>query len=287
MNGTTAIDHTDVTRYRVTGIDCPSCAGKIEKAVRSIGLDDFRVSIATQTMTVRAADPKSELPKVERAVTEIGYKLNKITDVDVGDEDGTAAVRQSHITPQYKRALWIVILLNVGYGIVEIIGGFIAGSQALKADALDFLGDGLITFLGVLAIGWSLVWRARSALIQGVFLGVLGLGVLASTIYRVFVLNQPAAELMGVLGLIALVVNVLAAVALIPHRTGDANVRAVWLFSRNDAIGNVAIIVAAGLVAWTGTAWPDLVVAAVIAGLFLQSSWTIIQDAQADLSEAK
>ena len=92
---------------------------------------------------------------------------------------------------------------------------------------------------------------------------------------------------MGVLGLIALVVNVLAAVALIPHRTGDANVRAVWLFSRNDAIGNVAIIVAAGLVAWTGTAWPDLVVAAVIAGLFLQSSWTIIQDAQADLSEAR
>ena len=180
-----------------------------------------------------------------------------------------------------------MILLNVGYGIVEIIGGFIAGSQALKADALDFLGDGLITFLGVLAIGWSLVWRARSALIQGVFLGILGLGVLASTFYRVFVLNQPAAELMGVLGLIALVVNVLAAVALIPHRTGDANVRAVWLFSRNDAIGNVAIIVAAGLVAWTGTAWPDLVVAAVIAGLFLQSSWTIIQDAQADLSEAR
>lgn len=287
MNDTTAIDHTDVTRYRVTGMDCPSCAAKIEKAVRSIGLDDFRVSIATQIMTVRAADPKSELPKVERAVTEIGYKLNKITDADVGDEDGQAAVRQSHITPQYKRALWIVILLNVGYGIVEIIGGFIAGSQALKADALDFLGDGLITFLGVLAIGWSLVWRARSALIQGVFLGVLGLGVLASTIYRVFVLNQPAAELMGVLGLIALVVNVLAAVALIPHRTGDANVRAVWLFSRNDAIGNVAIIVAAGLVAWTGTAWPDLVVAAVIAGLFLQSSWTIIQDAQADLSEAR
>ena len=138
-----------------------------------------------------------------------------------------------------------------------------------------------------LAIGWNLAWRARSALIQGVFLGVLGLGVLASTAYRVVVLNQPAAELMGLLGLVALVISVLAAVVLMPHRAGDANVRAVWLFSRNDAIGNVAIIVAAGLVAWTGTAWPDLVVAAVIAGLFLQSSWTIIQDAQADLSEAR
>src|SRR3546814_1358381 len=134
-------------------------------------------------------------------------------------------------------------------------GGFLSGSQALKADALDFLGDGLITFLGILAIGWSLVWRARSALIQGVFLGALGLGVLASTAYRVLVVNQPEAELMGLFGIIALAVNVAAALVLIPHRTGDANVRAVWLFSRNDAIGNAAVVVAAGLVAWTGQAW--------------------------------
>ena len=88
----------------------------------------------------------------------------------------------SHVNPAYQRALWIVILLNVGYGIIEMFGGFISGSQALKADALDFLGDGLITFLGVLAIGWSIAWRARSALIQGLFLGVLGLGVLANTV---------------------------------------------------------------------------------------------------------
>jgi Co/Zn/Cd efflux system component/copper chaperone CopZ len=268
-------------------MDCPACAAKIERAVRSVGLDDVRVSIATQIMTVRAADPKSELPRVEHAVAEIGYQLDRITDADAGDqtEDSQAADRRRHVTPQYKRALWIVILLNVGYGIVEIIGGFIAGSQALKADALDFLGDGLITLLGVLAIGWSLAWRARSALIQGLFLGVLGLGVLASTIHRVFVLNQPSAELMGGLGLVALVVNVLAALALVPHRSGDANVRAVWLFSRNDAIGNIGVVIAAGLVAWTGTAWPDLVVAAAIAGLFLQSSWAIIRDARADLRE--
>src|SRR3546814_2847064 len=92
-----------------------------------------------------------------------------------------------------------------------MVGGFLSGSQALKADALDFLGDGLITFLGILAIGWSLVWRARSALIQGVFLGALGLGVLASTAYRVLVVNQPEAELMGLFGIIALAVNVAAA----------------------------------------------------------------------------
>ncbi|WP_019460593.1 cation diffusion facilitator family transporter [Roseomonas sp. B5] len=192
----------------------------------------------------------------------------------------------AHITPAYRRALWIVVGLNVGYGLVEMVGGFISGSQALKADALDFLGDGLISFLGLLAIGWSLAWRARSALIQGLFLAVLGVCVLATTGYRVLVLNQPEAELMGLFGAVALVVNVASAAVLMPHREGDANVRAVWLFSRNDAIGNLAVVVAAGLVWWTETAWPDLAVAFVIAGLFLQSAWAIIRDARSDLDKA-
>ncbi|MEX0742249.1 MAG: cation transporter, partial [Phycisphaeraceae bacterium] len=128
-------------------------------------------------------------------------------------------------------------------------------------------------------------WRARSALIQGLFLGLLGLGVLVNTAYRVVVQQPPEPDLMGVFGIVALIVNVAAALTLIPHRTGDANVRAVWLFSRNDAIGNAAVVLAAGLVAWTGTAWPDLVVAAAIAGLFLHASWSIIRDANADLRE--
>lgn len=191
------------------------------------------------------------------------------------------------VTPAYRRALWLVVLLNAGYGAVEIVGGFLAGSQALKADALDFLGDGLITLLGLLAIGWSLAWRARAALIQGVFLAVLGVGVLGTTVYRVLVQRTPQAELMGILGAIALGVNVAAALVLIPHRTGDANVRAVWLFSRNDAIGNAAVVVAAGLVAWTGTPWPDVAVALAIAGLFLQSSWSIVRDARGDLAQAR
>ncbi|GAA0592265.1 cation transporter [Craurococcus roseus] len=192
----------------------------------------------------------------------------------------------AHITPAYRRALWVVVGLNVGYGLVEMFGGFVSGSQALKADALDFLGDGLISFLGLLAIGWSLAWRARSALVQGLFLAVLGVGVLAATGYRVLVLNQPEAELMGLFGAVALAVNVAAAAVLLPHRTGDANVRAVWLFSRNDAIGNLAVVVAAGLVWWTGTPWPDLAVAVVIAGLFLQSAWSIVRDALGDLRGA-
>ena len=287
MSATDSISTAEPIRYRVTGMDCASCAAKIEKAARGVGVEDVKVSTATQIMTLRTQPGR--LAEVERAVTEIGYQLDRLDAPRASEasDDDELPKDLSHITPAYKRALWIVVALNVGYGLVEIVGGFLAGSQALKADALDFLGDGLITFLGLLAIGWSLLWRARSALIQGLFLGLLGLGVVASTIYRMIVQLPPEAELMGLFGIVALVVNVLAAAVLIPHRTGDANVRAVWLFSRNDAIGNAAVVVAAGLVAWTGTVWPDLVVALVIAGLFLHSSWSIIRDARADLREAR
>lgn len=275
------------TRYLVTGMDCSSCAQKIEKAARSIpGVEDVRVSIASQIMSLRVGKPDSELLAVERAVTGLGYQLDRLGNPEESGDADELPKDLSHITSRYKRALWIVVLLNVGYGVIEIGGGFISGSQALKADALDFLGDGLITFLGLLAISWSLAWRARSALMQGVFLGLLGFGVLANTAYRVLVLSQPDTELMGILGIIALAVNVTAAVVLVPHRKGDANARAVWLFSRNDAIGNAAVVVAAGLVAWTETPWPDLVVAVVVAGLFLQSARSIIKDAWRDLREA-
>ena len=124
-------------------------------------------------------------------------------------EATSGSERLAHREPGYRRALWIVVGLNVGYGIVEMIGGFVAASQAVKADALDFLGDGVITLLGLLAIRWGQRWRARAALIQGVFLGALGLGVLANAAYRVFIQQPPNAGLMGGLGLVALAVNIM------------------------------------------------------------------------------
>jgi len=187
----------------------------------------------------------------------------------------------------YKRALWIVVSLNAGYGLIEMIGGFIAGSQALKADALDFLGDGTITLLGLLAVDWRPLWRARLAFLQGLFLAGMGVGVLGFTFYRTIVLNLPEAELMGGLGAVALLVNVLAAAVLIPHRDGDAGVRAVWLFSRNDAIGNLVVVIAAAFVGWLDSPWPDLIAAIVIAGLFLQSAWSILTHALRDLRAAQ
>ena len=206
----------------------------------------------------------------------------------MADRDGCCAPRDlTHTTPEYRRALWIVVVLNLGSGVVEMVGGFVAGSQALKADALDFLGDGSITFLGLLAISWSAVWRARAALLQGFFLAALGLGVLAAAAYRFIVLHEPEAGLMGAFGVLALAANAASALVLLKHRHGDANVRAVWLFSRNDAIGNVAVIMAAGLVWLTATPWPDLAVAAAIAALFLHSAWGIVRDARTDLGRAQ
>ncbi|KQM27913.1 MULTISPECIES: cation diffusion facilitator family transporter [unclassified Sphingomonas] len=192
-----------------------------------------------------------------------------------GDQD------RAKVDPAYRRALWIVVILNVGFGFAELVGGFWTGSQALKADSLDFLGDGSITFVGLLALGWSARARSRVALVQGLFLGALGLGVIGTAIVRALDAEPPEALFMGGIGVAALVVNVAAALVLARFRkAGDAQARAIWLFSRNDALNNVAVIVAAGLVAWTGSGWPDLVVAGVIAVVFLQSAWEIVRDAR-------
>ncbi len=263
--------------FRITGMDCPDCAAKIVRAVRQIdGAREVEVSIASQIMQLRL-DAPAVPADIERAVAALGYGIDRI-----GDE----APGRAGVAATYRRALWIVVTLNLGYGLIEIVGGLIAGSQAVKADALDFLGDGLISGLGLIAVGWSLAARARAALAQGVFLALLGVGVLVAAGYRMFVQRAPDAELMGSLGLAALFVNVVATAVLVPHRKGDANVRAVWLFSRNDAIGNLAVVIAALLVAWTGSAWPDLAVAVAVAALFLHSASAIVTHARVDLARA-
>lgn len=190
--------------------------------------------------------------------------------------------------PAYRRALWIVVILNVGFGLIELVGGFLADSQALKADSLDFLGDGSITFVGLLALSWAERTRAKVALTQGIFLALLGVWVLGMAVWRAMNAVPPEAEPMGGIGIAALAVNVTAALVLAKFREGgDAQARAIWLFSRNDAINNVAVIIAAGLVFWLESAWPDLLVAAAIAVVFLHSAWEIIGDARKELSEPR
>ncbi len=188
-------------------------------------------------------------------------------------------------TPAYRRVLWIVIGLNLGMFAVEMFAGLKGQSLALQADALDFLGDGLTYGLSLAVLGSALRVRATAALIKGASLALLAAWILGSAVWRVFFVGDPSPLVMSSVGLLALAVNAVSALLLMGYRHGDANVRSVWLCSRNDAIGNVAVIAAAGLVAVTSTAWPDLVVAAAMASLFLSSSTGIIRQARAELRQ--
>ncbi len=179
----------------------------------------------------------------------------------------------------FRRALWIVIAINATMFVVEMAAGTLAGSQALKADALDFLGDTLTYSISLFVLGMSIEVRATAALLKGISLAAMGLWVLGATAYQVLVLGVPNAPVMGVIGFLALAANVASVLVLMGYRNGDANVRSVWLCSRNDAIGNIAVMGAASGVALTGTAWPDLAVAALMAMLFLWSSLQITRQA--------
>jgi Co/Zn/Cd efflux system component len=160
-----------------------------------------------------------------------------------------------------------------------MVAGQLAGSRALQADALDFLGDTITYGLSLAVIGASLRTRATAALFKGLSLSVMGLWVFGSTIYQTLILGVPSAEVMGVIGFLALAANLASVGLLMPYKDGDANVRSVWLCSRNDAIGNVAVMVAAFGVWGTATAWPDLIVAAIMAGIFLTSATQILRQA--------
>jgi Co/Zn/Cd efflux system component len=197
------------------------------------------------------------------------------------------AVTFEGLSGAYRRVLWVVIAINAAMFLVELGAGMLAGSQALKADALDFLGDTATYGISLWVIGRPLAWRARAALFKGLSLGAMGLWVLGSTAYQVLVLGVPQAAVMGAIGALALAANVASVLLLLKYRDGDANVRSVWLCSRNDAIGNLAVIVAASGVWASGTAWPDLAVAAIMAGLFLLSSVQIVSRALAELGSVQ
>ncbi|HEY5964099.1 MAG TPA: cation transporter [Xanthobacteraceae bacterium] len=196
-------------------------------------------------------------------------------------------VRFEGLSADYKRRLWIVIAINASMFVLETTGGALARSQALQADALDFLGDALTYGITLAAIGAAITVRARAALFKGITLSLMGLWVFGATAYHVLILGIPKAELMGAVGFLALAANVASVLLLAKYKDGDANVRSVWLCSRNDAIGNIAVILAAAAVWWTASAWPDLIVAAIMAGLFLWSSVQILRQATAELRTAK
>ncbi len=186
----------------------------------------------------------------------------------------------------YKNVLWVVIGINFVMFMVEMVASQLSASMALSADALDFFGDSLTYTVTLLAIGHGLRWRAGAAMIKGVSLGIMGLWVLGSTLYQVFVLEVPNEMIMGLIATVAFGANVISALLLLKYRNGDANVRSVWLCSRNDAIGNLAVLMAAGVVYLTQSRWPDLIVAFLMAGLFLHSATLILVQARKEMVQA-
>lgn len=189
------------------------------------------------------------------------------------------------VDPRYRRVLWAVIAINGAMFLVEMIAGQLAGSQALQADALDFLGDTLTYGISLAVIGRSLQVRSGAALLKGGSLLLMGTWVLGNILYNVLILGLPRAEIMGGIGLLALSANLASVLLLLRYKDGDANVRSVWLCSRNDAIGNVAVMIAALAVWGTESAWPDLLVAGIMAGVFLTSSTQILRQAWAERRE--
>lgn len=179
----------------------------------------------------------------------------------------------------FKRRLWVVIALNAIMFLVEMAAGHLSQSQALQADALDFFGDAMTYGISLAVIGSSLKVRSGAALFKGFSLMAMGIWVFGSTVYHVVYVSVPTAEVMGTIGFLALLTNLTSVALLVKFKDGDANVRSVWLCSRNDAIGNVAVMIAALGVWGTSTGWPDLVVAGIMAGLFLSSAFQIISQA--------
>lgn len=186
------------------------------------------------------------------------------------------------VSDDYKRRLWIVIALNAVMFFVEMTAGHVAKSQALQADALDFAGDALTYGISLAVIGASINVRTNAALFKAVSLLLMGLWVVGSTVYRVFYIGVPTADIMGAIGVLALLTNLASVALLVRYKDGDANVRSVWLCSRNDAIGNVAVILAAFGVWGTASGWPDLIVASIMGGLFLSSALQITRQALAE-----
>ena len=185
--------------------------------------------------------------------------------------------------PTWRRILWIALGLNAIMFGVEIVAGIAADSRALQADALDFLGDAANYAISLGVAGMAIVWRARAALVKAATMLAFGLWVLGSAIWGFFVGASPDPGTMGAIGSLALAVNLAVAAMLFRYRSGDANMRSVWICSRNDAIGNIAVLAAAIGVFGTGRAWPDLVVASIMAGLAVWGSAEVFKQARGEL----
>ena len=188
------------------------------------------------------------------------------------------------VPPGYRRALWVALIVNALMAVVEVTSGLAAGSVSLLADAVDFAGDAANYGLSLAVLSLALAWRSRVAWIKGWSMAAFGVFVLGRGVWSLLTGQVPEPLTMGVVGTLALAANVGVALLLYRFREGDANMRSVWLCTRNDALGNLAVLAAALGVFGTGQAWPDLIVAAVMATLALSAARSVLRQARAEMA---
>lgn len=190
------------------------------------------------------------------------------------------------VSGRFRQALWAALAINAAMFGLEIIGGVRAGSMSLLADALDFAGDAANYTLSLAVLSMGLLWRSRAALVKGASMAAFGLFVIGRTAWAAVAGLPPEPVTMSLIAVLALLANAGVAVMLYAFREGDANQRSVWLCSRNDTLGNLAVLLAAAGVFGTGSAWPDLIVALIIAALALSSGLTVVRHAREELRTA-
>jgi len=195
--------------------------------------------------------------------------------------DKSCAIEQ--LRERQAATLRLVLVINVAMFAVELVSGLLAGSVALLADSLDMLGDALVYGFSLYVVGRGAVWKARAAVAKAGVMGLFGAFVLAQVVHKLVYPQMPTVEAMGAVGMLALVANTVCFALLWRHRGEDINMRSVWLCSRNDLIANTSVLVAAWAVWVTASAWPDIVVGALICALFIRSGYLVARDARAEL----
>lgn len=199
---------------------------------------------------------------------------------------GASCCSHSHdvyLSSRFRKALWAALVINVGMFLIEIAASVAAESSSLQADALDFLGDAANYGVSLFVLGMSLGHRAIASLLKGATMGAFGVWVIANTVHHLLSGTVPEAEVMGAVGVAALAANAVVAVMLFAFREGDSNMRSVWICSRNDAIGNLAVLGAASGVFASGSGWPDFAVAGIMAALAISGAVQVLRYALAEL----
>ncbi len=210
-----------------------------------------------------------------------GDPLGKLSNVDICCHEKAEELSALHA--KHRNVLVTVLAINAVLFVVEAAAGVLANSTALLADSLDMLGDSLVYGFSLYVLWRSAAWKAKAALLKGVVMAVFGAGVLIQAFYKTTAGALPIAETMGVVGLLVLLGNGLCFFLLSRHRSDDLNMRSTWLCSRNDIIANLSVLVAALGVKIFDASWPDILVGASIAALFLKSAFTVLRESFLEL----